>query len=152
VYFCHADFERPSALAKRLEEQWYKQNLAADSNCTDRITLEDMYNAVGTISCDASTWQETLANFWKVFTLYELYLNYKERAARPSVEKVVIGLNVKAALLAIEEEFATMHFDMGEISEKSRIEVCVTGSLYIVGSALEAAHWEENSSESMVIV
>ncbi|KAL7488935.1 hypothetical protein ACHAW6_014526 [Cyclotella cf. meneghiniana] len=60
VYFCRADFERPSMVAKRLEGQWYKQDL-------DGITLEDMCGVLEVGSCVALTWQQTLANVWKIF-------------------------------------------------------------------------------------
>ena len=45
---------------------------------------------------------------------------------------VTTGLSVKEALASIQDE-----------DSESRIEVCVTGSLYVVGSVLAAAGWEE---------
>ncbi|KAL3804021.1 hypothetical protein HJC23_006412 [Cyclotella cryptica] len=140
VYFCHADFERPSMLAKRLEEQWYTQEIAG-------ITLEHMCNVVDAgKKCDALTWQETLANVWRIFNLYDQQLNITgEKNSDESIENISFGMNVKAALASIRKEFSGIHIDEQWNNENSRVEICVTGSLYIVGSALEAVGWEESN-------
>ena len=62
-----------------------------------------------------------------------------------SSPKVAFGMNVNTALSFIRKEFSAILLDEQRKNKNSRVEVCVTGSLYIVGSALEAAGWEENS-------
>ncbi|KAL3782420.1 hypothetical protein ACHAWO_007109 [Cyclotella atomus] len=131
VYFCHADFERPSMLKKKLEEQWYTQDIT-----DNHITFRDMSNLVGAAKCDAPTWQKTLANVWKVFNAYERHINPDSMRVD---ERIVFGSTVKAALNTIRNDVSVQR----ETAGKHNIEICVTGSLYIVGSALEAAGWQE---------
>ena len=92
-----------------------------------------------------SSWQETLANVWKVIDLYYRLLDNGAGSERPV--KVVTGLNVSDALTSIQQGVtSTMKIDESEDGDDPKnvvVEVCVTGSLYIVGSALAAAGWEE---------
>mmetsp|Transcript_21464 Transcript_21464/g.46638 ORF Transcript_21464/g.46638 Transcript_21464/m.46638 type:complete len:661 (+) Transcript_21464:51-2033(+) len=158
IYFCRADFERPSAVPKRLEDGWAKDPLGNIEHVKGgeiAVTLESMCGALSTTShlnpsslC-ASTWQETLANVWKVFDMYQRLTNM--HFLQPSVE-VTTGLNVKDALTAIQKEVVSMtNNHVGDITiatdaKRVLIEVCVTGSLYMVGSALDAAGWEEGEA------
>ena len=105
VYFCRADFERPSMVGKP----------------TARELLE-LHN-VEIESINARTWQETLAQVW----------TYLETAAKPAM--VVPTCNVGEAIHQIQN-----------VLGKERIEVLATGSLYIVGSALEAVEWKEEEA------
>jgi folylpolyglutamate synthase len=133
VYFCRADFERPSMLKKQLEEQWYNQDIGS------QVTLRKMCDTLGQANCAAPTWQETLANVWKLFGMYE---SNSSNNICDVDQPVAFGLDVKTAVQTIQDKFASQRS-----TTKGRIEVCVTGSLYIVGSALEASGWEENSLE-----
>jgi folylpolyglutamate synthase len=146
VYFCRADFERPSMLSKKLDEQWYAQDLT--TNCHDegheiKINLREMCTQADIDGCDASTWQETLANVWRLFELCASHLNTKCE----SNQKVVFGLDVQSALQRIQDDFAFIHFDDHCSNENCCLEICATGSLYLVGSALEAAKWTEKTAD-----
>ncbi|KAL3816609.1 hypothetical protein ACHAXA_000733 [Cyclostephanos tholiformis] len=69
-------------------------------------------------------------------------------ATARSSSPVVTGLSVRDAIASIRKEAAhwAEKIDEDTVDAERRehsIEVCVTGSLYIVGSALSAAGWEE---------
>jgi len=165
VYFCHADFERPSAVPKRLEDGWMKESLCNEYvNGGVPVTLEGMCAKMAvssgsggydgqTVELDptklsASTWQETLANVWRVFDMYWRYehggVDGLHLAANLETN-VTVGLKVKDAIAAIQDEVMKDCNAMGR-GGRVMIEACVTGSLYIVGSALEAAGWEEGEA------
>ena len=187
IYLCHADFERPSAVPKRLEEAWTMEPLVSKGwdgvggeAIVDDLTFQRMcykLQAIATTTttiADAavteghnpssanqvngvtkllselsasttSSWQETLANVWKVIDLYYRLLDNGAGSELPV--KVVTGLNVSDALTSIQQGVtSTMKIDESEDGDDPKnvvVEVCVTGSLYIVGSALAAAGWEE---------
>ncbi len=187
IYLCHADFERPSAIPKRLEEAWTMEPLVSkgwdgaseeaivdltfqhmcckllQAIATTNTTIADAAvpdghntssanqdNGVAKLlselsASSTSSWQETLANVWKVIDLYYRLLDNSAGSERPV--KVVTGLNVSDALTSIQKEVtSTMKIgesEDGHDPESLVVEVCVTGSLYIVGSALAAAGWEE---------
>lgn len=159
VFFCRSDFERPSALPKKLEEEWTQESLNSSEGAP--VTLEDMCNKLAAANCDislsplklsASTWQRTLANVWKVFSLYNRHIEGdcagKCFSSSETVPCVKFGLCVTDAIPMIREEsLARLNGDEGN---SVRVEVCVTGSLYIVGSALEAAGWEEGESAGVI--
>ena len=144
VYFCRADFERPSMITKKLEEQWYSQKLDSSTH-HEGTTLDDMRNILKVESCDASTWQETLANVWNLFISYESHFDSTKKDT--PAEKVVFDFDVKSALQKIQDDVASMDLSKGK-TKTTCLEICVTGSLYIVGSALEAAGWREVSASS----
>lgn len=133
IYFCRANFERPSMLKKKLEEQWYSQPI-------DKVTLKDMCASLGTANCDAPTWQETLANVWKLYNLHDAHFF---NASCNLDQTITFGLDVESALQEIRYDSASMQ--LCKKTSNARVEICVTGSLYIVGSALEAAGWNESS-------
>ena len=107
VYFCRADFERPSAVPKRLDEDWARESLVDENyNDGEAVALEGICAGMRTsglrMNCDGeddaaltpdkllgSTWQETLANLWRVFDLHQ--------NGRCTTE-VAAGMNVKGAL------------------------------------------------------
>jgi folylpolyglutamate synthase len=134
VFFCHADCERPSAVPKELEDGWTREHLPLDdvSGGMVTITFEEMIESLsklknsGPTKSSETTWQATLGYLWSVMEAYH------RRDGDGSLRPVTIGLSVKEALASIQDE-----------DSEHRIEVCVTGSLYIVGSALAAAGWEE---------
>jgi len=126
VYFCRADFERPSAVPKRLEEGWLREPLTRDQKGKS-ITLADMMAVIPSTKLEAESWQMILSNIWQVLD------EYRSEGDVASPEPVA-GLLVKDAL-----------DDIRQVQVDS-IEVLVTGSLYLVGSALVAAGWEEGES------
>ena len=132
VYFCRADFERPSAVPKRLEEGWLHEPLTCGQVADqDRksITLADMMTGIPPTKpkLEAGSWQGILSNIWQVLDRH----CSEGDVAGP---EPVAGLLVKEAL-----------DDIMQVKADS-IEVLVTGSLYLVGSALVAADWEEGES------
>ena len=149
VYFCRADFERPSAVPKRIDDEWAKEPLGFGSGIP--VTLENMCAESGISSSEltASTWQQTLANVFNVFDSHRSTVSDGFRVSPKTA--VTAGLNVKDAIASIQNEVnSTMMRGGGEDGNNERkrvlIETCVTGSLYIVGSALEAAGWEEGEA------
>jgi len=150
AYFCHADFERPSVLTKRLDEQWYTQNLVSNSSGqSDTLTLKDVCTDLKTRICDvsASTWQETLSNVWCLFNQHESYQDSKKMW-----KKCKFGMNVKSALQEIRNEVASKETEQEKINSNQYVDICVTGSLYIVGSVLEAAGWKEQSVDCKMAI
>ena len=145
VYFCHADFERPSMMNKKLDEKWYSQKLDSSTH-HEAMTLNDMQKCLSVESCDASTWQETLANIWKLFISYESHLA-NQKKVEPA-KKVVFGSDVKSALQNIQNDASSRCLFDDKTKNGCCLEICVTGSLYIVGSALEAVGWREVSANS----
>jgi len=152
---------------KRLEDGWTKEPLADEhfKHGDVAVTLEGVCVEMATSGCrindgndmhldptklSASTWQETLANVWRVFDMHQKHHDGMHSLAR-STMKVTTGLKVKDALIAIQKEvISTRDNDVGDAdaieAKRVLIEVCITGSLYIVGSALEAAGWEEGEA------
>lgn len=195
VYFCRADFERPSAIPKKLEDDWLNELLKCSDThesddevggreecggTTTKVTLANMRDALASYCRDtlqqnafndgknnydelafvendlsASSWQQTLANVWKVFDLYHHYIVSRtigKASSKPSI-KITSGLTVKEAIPSIQDDVLSSTFlsGMDENARDVSLEVCVTGSLYIVGSALEAAGWtEEEASGDLV--
>ena len=130
VYFCRADFERPSALPKRLEGGWLREPLARGRVAGREgksAALADMMTGGPPAVLEAESWQGTLSNIWQVLD------KHRSGGGGASTEPVA-GLLVKDAL----DEIRKVQADS--------IEVLVTGSLYLVGSALVAADWEEGES------
>ncbi|KAL9179668.1 hypothetical protein ACHAXT_008958 [Thalassiosira profunda] len=148
VYFCRADFERPSAVPKRLEDGWAREplghsdtELTLEGMCGELAPTDDAKRVVSELS--ASTWQETLANVWLVLDAHRKKCG-EGAPAQPAPAKVSAGYKVKHALSTIQEDAACAPACGGK--KPALIEVCITGSLYIVGSALEAAGWEEGEA------
>ena len=93
------------------------------------------------------TWQHTLASIWEVLDLY--HSQVVEKKCHPSTnvdsKKVVVGLKVVDAIEDIKKQQEAQREVNG--GKKASVEILVTGSLYLVGSALEAVGWEEGESE-----
>jgi folylpolyglutamate synthase len=114
VFFCHADFERPSMVGKlTVAELLQKCGITWSTNLDNEREGE------------AQTWQETLADVWRHLEA--------STALEGSITKVTANLNVRDAIDQIRE-----------FRGSKQIEILATGSLYIVGSALEAANWRED--------
>jgi len=175
VYFCRADFERPSALPKKLLDEWLTEPLLLNGQQNDgdgdvALTYQVMCNEVVQRDDDddimnkkSITWQETLANIWRIMDLYhysQLAAEGKKSSLPTSDEednnidddkrKVLVGLKVADAIRQIQNEqqhAAQEDHDNGD----SVVEILVTGSLYLVGSALEAVGWVEKESEGTLM-
>jgi len=137
VYFCRADSERPSALEKGSARELLKD--------AGRDTAEEEIEALGNVKereTEGKTWQETLANIWM------------ELAARKGVVSLlevpcVANVSVSDAIDVIKHsiEYDPMNkFKLNGANGGGEIEVFVTGSLYMVGSALSSIQWNETSS------
>lgn len=183
VYFCRADFERPSALPKKLLDEWLNEPLLlngqqrSDKDGDVALTYQAMYNQVAKVvqrddddddmNKKIITWQETLANIWRIMDLYhhsQLAAERKKSSLPTSAEednnidddkrrKVLVGLKVADAIRQIQNEqqlAAQADNDNGD-EQASVVETLVTGSLYLVGSALEAVGWEEKESEGVLL-
>jgi len=131
VYFCRADSERPSMVAKASA-----MSLLLDAG----YDIENL----STEQTEKGTWQDTLARIWTFM------LNLRQLQKVPSdgslKANVVTNKTVKKALHLILEENMTDNSSFSTKYGDINIHICVTGSLYIVGSALQAAGWEEISS------
>ena len=160
VYFSRADFERPSAMPKRLLDEWLIEEIPTTAGSINSeacaVNFEIMCNTLtemGITSWDAEcdgmmkiTWQQTLASIWRVLDLYHCHVI--EKKSQPSTkadsETIVVGLRVVDAIEDIRNQ-ETQRGSNGE--KKACVEILVTGSLYLVGSALEAVGWDEGESE-----
>jgi folylpolyglutamate synthase len=176
VYFCRADFERPSAMPKQLLDEWWKEELLTttvvdvdphnnEEECTTTINYEAMWNKLKElgISFDddesvgmtkSTSWQHILATIWRVMDLYQSQEAVVEKKSYPPPSstnvgrnKIVVGLKVVDAIEDIKNQEAQRETINGGEEKKASVEILVTGSLYLVGSALEAVGWEEGESE-----
>ena len=123
--------------ASVLRDGWTREHLPLDDDSGGMVTItwEEMLEALSKLKNggvklptkpSGTTWQATLGYLWSVMEAYH------RRDDDGPLRPVTIGLSVKEALASIQDE-----------DSESRKEVCVTGSLYVVGSALAAAGWEE---------
>ncbi|KAL7430548.1 hypothetical protein ACHAXM_002327 [Skeletonema potamos] len=156
VYFCRADFERPSAMPKQLLDEWLHEELQTtvdphnDKECTT-VTYAAMCNTLKelgissneSVGMNKSTWQHTLATIWRVMDLY--HSRVVEGKSLLKMNKYLVGLKVVDAIEDIKNQEAQRRETI--VGEKAYGEILVTGSLYLVGSALEAVGWEEGESE-----
>jgi folylpolyglutamate synthase len=127
VYFCHADSERPSMIIKSTALDLLQQ-------AGFGIDEKELANAYLTTTC-ANTWQETMACIWR-------YLEGNDEKPRRHEAHVVVNLSVKDALEQIKDS----------TGQDETIEICVTGSLYMVGSALAAVKWVEDSAQGHLVL
>mmetsp|Transcript_31684 Transcript_31684/g.47883 ORF Transcript_31684/g.47883 Transcript_31684/m.47883 type:complete len:569 (-) Transcript_31684:185-1891(-) len=121
IFFCKADFGRPSAL-----QEASPRSLLIDSGVVDNDG-SDIKDNVGI----GSTWQDKLAFLWKEIAVI------KGRDVSVSDIPCTTNISAKDAIGIIEQ------FRCGG----KEIEVCVTGSLYLVGSVLNAVGWREGSAK-----
>jgi folylpolyglutamate synthase len=118
VYFCRADFDRPSAVTKMGAADLLTQN------GFKQVNLLPMDSTVVT------TWQMTLESIWK----------YLEQQQEPQ------GNSTTMANLTVAEALDEIRQDVHKF-RASQGEVFIAGSLYIVGSALNAIDWSEPAAE-----
>eukprot|EP00984_Skeletonema_dohrnii_P027267 scaffold16767_cov149-Skeletonema_dohrnii-CCMP3373.AAC.5 len=172
VYFSRADFERPSAMPKQLLDEWRKEEILTIAEPTSgeecAVNYGVMCNTLKelgmtTTSSHAAegdgmtkrTWQHTLASIWKVLDLYHSSQVMEEKS-HPSTndvdsKKVVVGLKVVDAIEDIKKQQQEAQREVNG-GKKASVEIFVTGSLYLVGSALEAVGWEEGESEGRLSI
>jgi len=121
IYFCKADFGRPSAL----------QEASAKSLLVDSGIMEKDGRHIEDKAEIGRTWQDTLAVLWKEIAVLKM------RGVSVSEMSCTTNISAKDAITMIEQ--------MDEYDEPE-IEVCVTGSLYLVGSVLDAVEWKESAA------
>ena len=126
VYFCRADSERPSALKKASARE-----LLVESG----ILKDNGNSGSGDDEEEPTSWQDTLANVWMALAARSDSSGLLEV---PCVTNVTVG----DALDIIKHSLERNQANTGEIGTAAA-EVCVTGSLYMVGSVLNAAEWTE---------
>lgn len=126
VYFCRADSERPSAITKA--------NATDLLQSTGRTVHPDLLLKVDSDEC---TWQDTLHGIWK----------HLESDVGPEQWTAVQTRSSLSAQGALEDGLNLG----GSFAGANRIEVFVTGSLYLVGSILSAVRWQEPESEGHLL-
>merc|ERR1711862_790451 len=124
IYFCYADSERPSMISKPTTIQLLSKEKHVLNNNDNDINDKKYYND--------STWQNTLSNIWKELMIQNNITNRHD---------IITDLSVSEAFKDIEMKYccSSSSFDNDEI-----IHVCITGSLYISGSALNISKWKED--------
>jgi folylpolyglutamate synthase len=119
VFFCRSDSERPSIVPKAD---------AAELLTGAGIQFVDTQLLNGSSAVDGIvSWQDTLAGIWR----------HLERDSGKFATEIGANMNAKDAL--------DRSIKMGETF--ARIEMFVTGSLYLVGSMLSALDWKEPDAE-----
>ena len=127
VFFCRPDSERPSAQRKASAAELLAEAGVAPlvpslgRNGADKPTPDP---GTGT-----GTWQDTLASVWRELAL--------RRGRRCEEVSVVANLSVGNALARLQSSSS---------QSGPPVEVCATGSLYLVGSALAAVGWSEEEA------
>ena len=96
----------------------------------------------------SSTWQQTLASIWRVLDMHHSQVVEKKSdnsCSKDARTTIVVGLKVADAIDDIRNREAQRQREGRD--KKACVEILVTGSLYLVGSALEAVGWEEGEAE-----
>ena len=129
VIFARSDVERPSAITKQTAKELLNE---AGLILRQDVVADVLTKADGTID-EPTTWQATLAIVWKHLE--------KERTPNMSPVPTIYGINVTEALDRIQTP--------GPVRFKKidGTAVFVTGSLYLVGSALSAVGWKEEADD-----
>ena len=135
IYFCRADSERPSALKKASAPE-----LLVEAGILKAAAAKDG-SEEGEGESSPSSWQDTLANVWMALAARKDSVGLLEV---PCVTNVTVGDALDVIKHSLERNQATAI--TSEDGVKATAEVCVTGSLYMVGSALSAAEWTETPS------
>jgi len=144
VYFCRADSERPSALKKASAQELLVEARilkAATRNNTGSGKSDAKGEEVGEGEEESSSWQDTLANVWMALAARRDSTGLLEV---PCVTNVTVAdaLDVIKHSLGRNQAAASISDD-GDDGVKESAEILATGSLYVVGSALNAAEWTE---------
>jgi len=127
VYFCTSDTSRPSMVKQATSVELFEEaGLGfASSPENDRNV--------------APTWQETLGFIWRDLER----IHYTKNSSFPIAE-MYLNMKVREAI----QHITTNHHTINSKNELCEIEVCVTGSLYLIGSILTAVDWKEESSSA----
>jgi folylpolyglutamate synthase len=124
VYFCRPDSERPSAI---------RRSSAAELLLSEQHSASTFNGIIKDEGVDSTPWQDTLADIWK---------QLEADLQNSNAGSVSAAGSVSEALTCLSQE---------ECPEGAVQEVLVTGSLYLVGSALAAAGWSEPTGEGRII-
>lgn len=138
IYFCRADSERPSALKKASA-----QELLVEAGILKAAPAND--GGEGEEESSSSSWQDTLANVWMALAARKDSMGLLEI---PCMTNVTVGDAVNVIKHSLERNQAAAA--TSEDGDKASAEVCVTGSLYMVGSALNAAEWTETPCDGQL--
>ena len=134
VYFCRADSERPSAIAKSSAMELWQA-----SNKKNEMTDPEVLRAFrGGSSAETPTWQDTLLGIW----------NLLEVTSSPTLYKAMDRASNLTCTEAIQRGY---DFVQAHANEFTSIELLCTGSLYLVGSMLTAIHWQEKEATGSLV-
>jgi folylpolyglutamate synthase/dihydrofolate synthase len=144
AYFVLPDSSRPSPVVPATATQLLTEaGIAVQSELLpeqeQQVDSKDD-NDNGRRPSSSSSWPLTLASLWKHLERQQ----HSGESATAAAMDVACNLTVAEAL-----ERCTR---MGAQQQASRIEVFVTGSLYLVGSALDAIQWEEESAPGGIVI
>jgi len=132
VYFCRSDAARPSAVAPATAAQL----LAA----AGKQVRPELLDAVAEET--AATWQTTLAGVWRHLEAEAVASSSNNK--HQAVDDLASNLSVSDAL--------DRGIRLGVERQAKKLEVFVTGSLYLVGSALTAVQWEEPEAQGQLVI
>lgn len=131
VYFAKPDSSRPSPVKLRSDVEL----LEADNN----IEVIPELLARSQTGADA-TWQETCASIWRHLT-YSKVSAASDQISPRSIDKLRYNLTVGEVLNELVK-----YDNIQNDSSNTTKNVLVVGSLYLVGSFLNAMEWKEDSS------
>lgn len=130
VYFCPSNSERPSMVSKSAPEALLQQ-----AGITGLPAVKD--------GSHSTLWQDTLSTIWLHLEQLDINSETSDTTGGSRSTEVLVGKSVAEVLDQIEKTAA--------LSDKPT-EVLVTGSLYIVGSILEAAQWVESCASGALVI
>jgi len=164
VVFAYADSERPSAIAKGSAKEWLEQ---AGLEYRPNLGVKDVssnHQKASNHPTITNTWQETLACLWT-------HLEWEHHAAGSVVgtpvvadattpktnTEMVASVNAAQAITWIQntlrqQQSGNAFSGAEETAAEKTVEVFVTGSLYLVGSVLNAINWEEEDAPGEIQV
>ena len=133
VYFCRSDVERPSAETKKSAQDLLEREGIPIK--TELLPKEEKKEDAGGATTIV-TWQRTLESIWKHLEASTT------SASSTSTAVTAANMSVKEALAEIEDMSSNDDTDTVE-----KVEVFLTGSLLLVGSALAAIGWSERDAD-----
>eukprot|EP00559_Dactyliosolen_fragilissimus_P006856 CAMPEP_0184871122 /NCGR_PEP_ID=MMETSP0580-20130426/40037_1 /TAXON_ID=1118495 /ORGANISM="Dactyliosolen fragilissimus" /LENGTH=288 /DNA_ID=CAMNT_0027373651 /DNA_START=49 /DNA_END=915 /DNA_ORIENTATION=+ len=130
VYFCIPDSSRPSAVKEQSANELL---LDAGFECNHVPTSLHTNENKGKV-----LWQTTLQQIW---TILEKHHSPHKQA------HTFTDVTVQEAMNHLCQGLYKDEYDVHDEDKRvDNVEICVTGSLYLVGSVLKAVGWEEEST------
>lgn len=130
VYFCTTHSTRPSSILPSKSWEFLQKAGILPLSIVEGKEEE-------------TTWQETLSQLWKTLESHYHHNNNDDNNHHYYCAKRIVNKTVEQALLEIQDD--------DEATETS-IEVCISGSLYIVGSVLKAICWDIDQNNIKAVV